>query len=61
MLGEHVVCISKFIPDPKDPRPEPFRVRIPVLPAVYASMLKSPLRAKVTADGANDFPFKLVD
>ncbi len=61
ILGEHVVCISKYIPDPNDPRPEPLKAHIPVLPAVYASMIKSPLRATVTAEGPNDFRFELVD
>ena len=61
ILGEHVVCISKYIPDPNDPRPEPLKLHIPVLPAVYASMIKSPCWATVTAEGPNDFRFELVD
>jgi hypothetical protein len=61
LLGEHVVTVSKYVPDPKDPRPEPLKARIPVLPPAYSSLVKSPLRAKVTAEGPNDFRLELVD
>jgi hypothetical protein len=60
ILGEHIVSINKYIPDPNDPRPAGFKAKIAVLPARYASMLDSPLRATVTADGPNDFRFELV-
>jgi hypothetical protein len=61
ILGEHTVSISKYIPDPNDPRPPALRPKVPVLPARYASMIDSPLRATVTAEGPNDFTFELVD
>jgi hypothetical protein len=61
IVGEHTVSINKYIPDPNDPRPEGFKAKISVLPARYASMLDSPLRRTVTAEGPNDFRIELVD
>jgi hypothetical protein len=61
LLGEHVVCIRKYVPDPKDSRPAGFKNMIPVVPTRYGSLQESSLRATVTADGPNDFHFELVD
>ena len=59
VLGEHVVCITKTIPDPKaDPK---LLKSIFVLPECYNTPLKSPLRAKIAADGPNEFKFELTD
>lgn len=57
--GEHIVCINKSIPHPKDIGDSPYRRMISVLPACYSTPLQSPLRATVTAKGPNEFHFDL--
>jgi hypothetical protein len=61
IVGQHVVCVAKAIPDPTDQRDSLVRRHISVLPARYASPVSSPLKADVTAGGPNDFRFDLVD
>ena len=55
--GEHVVCISKQVPDPT--AGADYLGLRHVLPEQYASPARSPLRATVTANGPNDFAFEL--
>ena len=61
VLGEHVVCIAKAIPDPNDKSGSPYRKSRSLLPEGYATPMKSPLKALVTAEGPNDFRFDLTD
>jgi len=70
LLGEHTVVISKYVSplggDPLAPGqeklweggPPPIRQ---LIPARYTTPAASPLRAKVTAEGPNDFSFDLTD
>lgn len=70
LIGEHTVTISKYTPlqtgasssaPPDDMRgagPPPIRQVVPVR---YTTPATSPLKAKVTADGPNDFTFDLAD
>jgi hypothetical protein len=58
--GEHVVCISKLVPAPST-KDEPYKMAKNILPERYGNPLKSPLKAKVTAAGPNDFTFDLTD
>lgn len=61
VCGEHIVCISKTVPDPNgDPR-LPYARTLPVLPQRYASYTSSPFKATVTATGPNDFHFDVTD
>jgi hypothetical protein len=61
VLGEHVVCVAKSTPDPNDKSGSPYPKSLSVLPERYATPLKSPLKATVTAEGPNDFRFDLTD
>jgi hypothetical protein len=61
VMGEHTVCVSKYLPDPTDKAAAPYQRRIAILPVEYGTPLKSPLRATVTAEGPNEFRFELVD
>ncbi|HPP51834.1 MAG TPA: carboxypeptidase-like regulatory domain-containing protein [Thermoguttaceae bacterium] len=71
LIGEHTVIISKYVPVPNgaasssgapdDMRgPGPPRIR-QLVPARYTTPATSPLKAKVTAEGPNDFTFDLTD
>ncbi len=61
VVGEHVVCIAKFVPDPNDRGGSPYPKMLSVLSDRYATPLQSPLRATVTKEGPNDFRFDLTD
>lgn len=61
VAGDHVVCIVKSIPDPKEKKKSPYPKMIAVTPARYATPVQSPLKAAVAAKGTNDFHFELVD
>ena len=62
VLGEHVVCVSKWIPDSNDKQTDVAMKRhISVLPERYGTPEQSPLRAIVTAKGPNEFVFDLPD
>ena len=60
--GEHVVCVSKFVPiEGKDAGKDAsaYADSRNALPNRYASPLTSPLRAEVSPDGKNHFRFDL--
>lgn len=62
VVGEHVVCIAKAIPDPRDNGNSLYYHKtISVLPDRYAKSEQSPLKANVTKSGPNDFRFDLTD
>lgn len=61
LAGEHIVCVSKTVPDPNSDPKLPYGRTIPVLPQRYQSYASSPLRANVTPSGPNDFRFDLSD
>ena len=61
VAGDHVVCIVKSVPDPKDKKKSPYPKMISVTPARYATPVQSPLKAAVAAKGPNDFRFELDD
>jgi len=61
IAGDHVVCIVKSMPDPKETRKTPYAKMVAVTPARYATPVQSPLKATVAAKGTNDFHFELVD
>lgn len=59
--GEHIVCVSKTVPDPNSNPKLPYGRTISVLPQRYQSYASSPLRANVTPSDSNDFRFDLSD
>ena len=61
VAGDHVVCIIKSVPDPKDKKNSPYPKMIAVTPVRYATPVQSPLKAAVASKGPNDFRFELVD
>jgi hypothetical protein len=61
VMGQHVVCVTKYASDPEDQSDSPYKQKIQILPARYMTPLKSPLRCKVTAEGPNDFRLELTD
>jgi hypothetical protein len=61
VLGNHVVCVTKYVSDPEDHSDSPYKQKVQILPARYMTPLKSPLRCTVTAEGPNDFRLELAD
>jgi hypothetical protein len=61
VCGEHIVCVSKTVPDPNGDPKLPYARTLSVLPQRYASYTSSPLKATVTASGPNDFHFDVTD
>ena len=61
VAGDHVVCVVKSVPDPKDKKKSPYPKMISVTPARYATPVQSPLKATVASKGSNDFRFELDD
>jgi hypothetical protein len=61
VAGEHVVCVTKFEQDSKEPAHAMNPKMRSVLPQKYASPLSSPLRVTVTKEGQNDFRLELKD
>jgi hypothetical protein len=61
VLGDHVVCISKTVVDATAAQKSPYSKTKSLLPAIYGTPVKTPLRATVTAEGPNEFKFDLKD
>lgn len=57
--GEHVVCVTKQVPDPQAKPGDAFMGVKNLLPDRYATAATSPLRATVKRGGANEFRFDL--
>lgn len=57
--GEHVVCVTKQVPDSQAKPGDAFIGVKNLLPERYAAAATSPLRATVTRSGANEFRFEL--
>lgn len=58
---EHVVCVTKTVPNPNAPPNVPSLSKLFILPSRYSTPVQSPLRAAVTAQGPNEFHLELTD
>jgi hypothetical protein len=58
---EQTVCVTKTVIDPTARRDEMYPAKLSVIPTRYGTPVQSPLKARISDSGPNEFHFELTD